>query len=272
MRSSGSRTWTARHPQLVRVAVSVLVIGGGLFALLNVPGWTYDWAAVWGDSGTVSHYLAAIWVTVLVSAGGMAVGLVLGVAAGLMRMSRNVIVHQLGTLYVELVRGTPLLVQILILYYCIALMLRALLDGMGAGIEILDYSQSKLIWGIVALGVFAGAYIAEIVRAALESIDRGQTEAAVAQGMTRSQVFRLVLFPQALRRMIPPLTNQFVSLIKDSSLLSIIGVAELTFRAKEILSSTYTVFEVYLPLAALYLLLTVPVSLLARRLELRLTA
>jgi polar amino acid transport system permease protein len=234
--------------------------------------YTFDWAAVWRDGDYASYMLGGLLVTVAVSLGSLVLALVCGVLGGVARLSRHWFWHQLGTIYVELIRGTPLLVQIVVAYYCFGTALRSLLEGAGAPAGLVRASQDPIVIGILTLGVFAGAYVAEIVRAAILSIDPGQTEAALSQGMTRRQAFRWILFPQALRRMIPPLTGQFVSLVKDSSLLSVIAVPELMKRASEVHSSSYATFEVYLPLAGLYLLVCFPLSHLARRLELRLAA
>src|SRR6185436_578938 len=127
-----------------------------------------------------------------------------------------------------------------------------------------------LLVGTVGLGLFSGGYVAEIVRAGVESIDRGQLEASRSLGLShRHTLFRVVL-PQAVRRMIPPLTGETVSLVKESSLLSVIGVAEMTYHAKSLSSDVGDTFAAYLPLAALYLVVTLPLSWVTRRLERRL--
>jgi polar amino acid transport system permease protein len=161
-------------------------------------------------------------------------------------------VRELAELYVETFRGTPLLVQIYIFYFCIAAAVRF---------------DNAVIIGIITLAFFSGAYISEMVRAGIESIDKGQIEAAKSTGLDYWQTMRHVIFPQALRRIIPPVTGQFVSLIKDSSLLSVISVRELTKASEVINATTYKTFEAYLPLAVLYLLLTYPLSQLTQRLE-----
>jgi polar amino acid transport system permease protein len=157
-------------------------------------------------------------------------------------------------LYVELFRGTPLLVQIYIFYFCVAAVI---------------HLDNPWVIGTLTLAFFSGAYISEMVRAGIESIDKGQIEAAKASGLNDRQTMRYVVFPQALRRIIPPVTGQFVSLVKDSSLLSIISVRELTKAAEVINATTYKTFEAYLPLAGLYLLITYPLSYLTQRLEVR---
>jgi polar amino acid transport system permease protein len=207
----------------------------------------------------VGGFLTTLWISLL----GMVLGLVFGFAGGLARLSRSPVLRQFGAVYVEVVRGTPFLVQIVVAYYCFAYGLKSLFPALA------PFMDDPIAVGVLALGVFAGAYITEIVRAAVESIDRGQSEATFAQGMSRGQVLRHVLLPQALRRMIPPLTGELVSLVKDSSLLSIIAVSELAKRASEVQASTYKTYEVLLPLALMYLAITVPLSRLARWLELR---
>ena len=147
---------------------------------------------------------------------------------------------------------SPLLIQIYIFYFCLAAAI---------------YYDNAVVIGIVALGAFSGAYITEIVRGGIESIDRGQMEAALSIGLNRRQALRHVIFPQAFRRMIPPITGQFVSLIKDSSLLSVISVRELTKASEIVNATTYKTFEAYLPLAVIYLLITYPLTHLTQRLE-----
>ena len=152
----------------------------------------------------------------------------------------------------ELIRGTPLLVQILIFWYVI-----------GHAIHL----ENRYFSGILALSIFSGAYISEIIRAGIESIGKSQLESAKAIGLTPLQIDRYVILPQAMRQTLPPLAGQFVSLIKDSSLLSVISISEFTFNAQETASATYSNFECYIPLAIGYLLLTLPISIATRWLE-----
>jgi polar amino acid transport system permease protein len=160
----------------------------------------------------------------------------------------------LARIYVELVRGTPLLVQILIFFYVVA-------DAMGV--------NNRYVVGILTLALFSGAYISEIIRAGIESVGKSQLESARAIGLTRGQTYRYVIFPQALRQTLPPLAGQFVSLVKDSSLLSIISIREFTWNAENVNAMTYSTLESYLPLALGYLILTLPISLWTRHLEKR---
>ena len=155
-------------------------------------------------------------------------------------------------IYVDLVRGTPLLVQILILYYVTANFLRI---------------EDRNVCGVLILSFSYGAYISEVIRAGIESVGKSQLESAKAIGLTTVQTYRHVIFPQALRQMMPPLAGQLVSLIKDSSLLSIVAVGEFAKNAQDTSNITYSSFECYIPLAVGYLILTLPISFLTRHLE-----
>jgi polar amino acid transport system permease protein len=248
------------------VAVTVAVFAA-IALLLGSARYRWQWGRIWGPGGYGSLFLQGLLVTAIVSVFGMLLGVVLGFAGGIARLSRRVVPNQLGAVYVELVRGTPLLVQVILAQYVFWPVLNQGLVQLGAPSDLGDPVLASTVVGVVTVGLFAGAYVTEIVRAAVESVDRGQTEAALSQGMTRAQVLRHVLLPQALRRMVPPLAGEFVNLVKDSSLLSTIAVLELTKRANEVVASTQKPFEVYLSLAALYLVVTFPLSRLARRLE-----
>lgn len=249
---------TASRERLVRAGVTVAILGAvaAFFAAHGpVNGWA--WERVWGTADRPAWrpvFLEALLTTVGASAGALVVAVVVGFLAGMARLSHRVVLSQTATVYVELVRGTPLLVLIFVAYYVV---------GNAVGVE------DRLLVGILTLGVFAGAYVTEVVRAAVASVDPAQVEAALSQGMSRAQAMRHVILPQALRRMLPPLAGEFVALVKDSSLLSVIGVYELSKRANEAAASTHRTYEVYLPLALLYLAVTFPLSRWVRRLELR---
>ena len=207
----------------MRALVTVALIGGAvLFLALNGPRDGWAWSRVWGDAnhaGWRPLFLSALGKTLLVSVGALLLSLIFGGLGGLARLSPRPAINQIAVVYVEVVRGTPLLVQIFLAVYCV---------GYSIGLD-----GDPTLVGVFTLGLFAGAYVTEIVRSAVESIDRGQTEAALSQGMTRGQVLRHVLLPQAFRRMLPPMTGEFVSLVKDSSLLSVVGVLEISKRASE---------------------------------------
>jgi len=209
----------------------------------------WNWAAVYRYRWNL---LSGWLVTILISVLSLLLSTLIGVVFALARRSRVLPLRYFGHVYVELVRGTPLLVQILIFFYVVA-----------------DAFQvtNRYVVGVLVLSFFSGAYISEVVRAGIESIGHGQLESAKAIGLTRAQTYRYVIFPQALRLTLPPLVGQFVSLIKDSSLLSIIAVNEFTQTARDVNSVTYSTLECYIPLAIGYLLLTLPISLCTRALE-----
>ena len=175
-----------------------------------------------------------------------------GLIVALLRLSPFAPLRALVTLYVELVRGTPLLMQIYFIYFVL---------------PALHISFSPLLSGAVALSLNAAAYISEIFRGGIESIDRGQMEAARALGLDYKAAMRYVILPQTVRRVLPPLTNEAVALLKDSSLVSVVGVTELMRQGKEIAANTGSATTLYLGVAALYLCMTLPLTTLVRRLE-----
>ncbi|MFZ5838121.1 MAG: amino acid ABC transporter permease, partial [Pseudomonadota bacterium] len=175
---------------------------------------------------------------------------------GLMRVAKNQTARNLAVTYVELIRGTPLLVQIFIVYFFIG--------------TVLDFDRFTA--GVVALSVFTGAYVAEIVRAGIQAIPTGQMEAARSLGMTYPKAMRYIILPQALKRTLPPLAGQFINLIKDSSLVSVISITDLTKAGREVVSGSFAPFEVWFTVAALYLLVTGTLSWAIQRLEKRLSA
>lgn len=236
--------------KVVLSLIGLLLLAGLCVALL--AGATKNWEAVWG-------YRAVFWkgwiLTVQLSAAALVLSLLIGTSAALARRSTFLPLRGVATLYVELVRGMPLLVLLLFFYYAVA--------------NLLGW-QDRLSAGVIALSLFSGAYIAEIVRAGIGSVGASQRESARAIGLTPFQTYRFIVFPQALRHSLPPLAGQFASIIKDSSLLSILGIAEFTLAAQQVNSATFSTLESFLPLAVGYLILTIPVSLVARFLEHRL--
>jgi polar amino acid transport system permease protein len=239
--------------------IGILALGTALFvaAVIAYPG-TIDWSRTWEWR---SQLFDGLRLTALVSSAALLLALLFGTGAGLARVSRSVVLEEASAAYVQLVRGTPFLVQIYIWYFCVSYALR--LQDLGG-------SDNAIYVGIVGLGAFGGAYVTEIVRAGVEGVDRGQWEAARSLGLSHGQTLRHVVLPQAFRVMIPPLTGEAVSLVKESSLLSVISVAELTYHAKNMRAATFESFASLIPLAILYLCLTLPLTLLTQRLERRL--
>ncbi|MEJ2471847.1 MAG: amino acid ABC transporter permease [Desulfuromonadales bacterium] len=210
-------------------------------------GSTFAWRAgplLWG-----------LWTTLWISAAASVFGLIIGLITGLCRVSRNLTLRNLAITYIELIRGTPLLVQIFIFYFFLG--------------TVLDIS--RILAGISALAIFAGAYVAEIIRAGIQSIPKGQMEAARSLGMTVPQAMIHIILPQAFKRTLPPMAGQFISLIKDSSLVSVIAITDLTKSGREVITSTFATFEIWFVVAFLYLLLTSVLSQVISWVERRLS-
>ncbi|HBW36626.1 amino acid ABC transporter permease [Desulfosporosinus sp. BICA1-9] len=184
--------------------------------------------------------------TLELTAGAVMIGLVIGLFMALARLSKNRLLRIGAIGYIDFFRGTPLLVQIFLVYFLVPKLLNW---------ETLP-DNYQYIAGVLAMGLNSGAYIAEIFRAGIQSIDRGQSEAARSLGMTHSQSLRYVILPQAFKRVIPPLGNEFIALLKDSSLLSIIAIQELFYSAKIIAGRTYQPIPMYIAAALYYLVMT----------------
>lgn len=212
----------------------------------------FDWAAAFRS---IPHLLPGIPWTLLISFGGLAIGFVIGIVFGLMRISPSRLLRLPAILYIEVFRGTPILVQVLFIFYGLPQLLGGPINALTAG--------------IAAIAVNSGAYISEVVRGGVQSIERGQREAALSLGLSRTQAFRYVIWPQAFRRMIPPLGNQGIISIKDTSLFSVIGVGELVRQGQIYIATTFTALEVYFMVALMYLAITWTLSLLLRLLEKR---
>ena len=188
---------------------------------------------------TYEGFLKAALVTLKITAIAIVIGTVFGIVFALMKISRSKILQTIANLYITLIRGTPLIVQIMFLYYGIT------------SIVVL----SNFWAGAIALGIHNGAYIAEVFRGAIQGVDRGQREASLALGMNRTQSMRRIIFPQALRRAIPPLGNQFIITLKDSSLVYVIGVTELFGLANREAAASFMPFETFLVVGMYYLVL-----------------
>ncbi len=200
--------------------------------------------------------LTGLVLTLEISVLSIILGIIIGLITGLARLSSNPAPKWLAIGYIELIRGTPLLVQIYIFYFFVGQIFRL----------------SSFMAGVLALSFFAGAYIAEIIRAGIQSIHKGQMEAARSLGMNYPQAMQYIILPQAFKRILPPLAGQFISLIKDSSLVGVIALVELTRAGREIGTSTFNYFEVFFTVAALYLILTFSLSMIVQFLERRFAA
>ncbi len=211
----------------------------------------------------VGILMQGLWLTLKVSIIAIFFGILIGLFTGIARISSNPALKWSAITYIEIIRGSPLLVQIFIWYFVLGTLLNNLLATHGI-------NQIPPLWfGVAALACFTGAYVAEMVRAGIQSIHRGQTEAARSLGMTYVKSMRHVILPQALRRILPPLAGQFISLIKDSSLLGIIAIRELTKATREVVTTSLQPFELWFVCALLYLVLTFSLSMLLQYLERR---
>ena len=207
---------------------------------------------------TLPLLMEGVELTIYITLLGLAFGFFIGTIAGLGRLSKNKLNRSLAGIYIEIIRGTPMIVQALFLYFGVPLVTGVRIDPVTAG--------------IITIAVNSGAYIAEIVRGAVQSIDPGQFEAGRSIGLTHHQTMISIIWPQAFRRMIPPLGNQFIISLKDTSLLTVIGVAELTRSGQEIVAVNFRSFEVYLTVAIVYLCMTLSIAKALRWYEKKLMA
>lgn len=194
-------------------------------------------------------------VTVKITAVSVSVGMLIGMIVGIARLSKTWIIKALASVYVDFIRGTPLLVQLFLVYFALPMILGMRID--------------PFIAAITACSINSGAYVAEIFRGGIQSIDKGQMEAGRSLGLTWGQTMRHIILPQAFKRIIPPLGNEFIAMMKDSSLVSVIGFEELTRRGQLIIARTYGSFEIWLSVAVIYLVMTFTISRLVDYLERR---
>jgi len=208
--------------------------------------------------GIIPALLLGTRLTVELAIIAVAIGLVIGSFAGIGRVGGNRLVRLVTGVYVDFIRGTPLLVQLFLVYFGLP--------------SLIGRPIPPFIAAIAAMGINSGAYIAEIVRAGIQSIDRGQTEAARSLGLTSSQTMQYIIFPQAFRRIIPPLGNEFIAMLKDSSLVSVIALEDLLRKGQVVITRTFRPFEVYTVVALIYLVMTFVISKLVSWSERKLKA
>jgi len=212
----------------------------------------FNWASIYEYK---QKFIDGFMMTIVISFFALILSFIIGLFFAYAQSSKVIFLRFFARFYIEGIRGTPLLVQILIFYYVFA-------NSLGL--------ENRYVVGVVILALFSGAYVSEIIRAAIQSIEKEQFEASLSLGLTNFQMYRYIIFPHAFKRMLPALTGQFASIIKDSSLLSIISISEFTMNAQEVNAYTYSTLESYIPLAIGYLLLTYPISHYTSRLEKRL--
>ncbi len=236
---------------LVNYIIAMLILCGIFILSLNMIGIQLDFPSLLEYKDRIGDgFIMTIQISIL----SLICSLIIGILAAFGRNSKIIIIKAFSDIYVTLIRGTPLISQIYLFYYII---------GTALGIE------NRILVGVIILAIFEGAYIAEIIRGSLISIDKSQLEVAKAVGFSKNQTFFNVILPQLVARTMPPLTGQFASIIKDSSLLSIIAIIELTQTMREITATNYKFFEAYLLLGLLYLIMTLPLTYISQRLEKR---
>ncbi|MDC3426255.1 amino acid ABC transporter permease [Aquibacillus sp. 3ASR75-11] len=206
--------------------------------------------------GVSPYLIEGIQLTLLITIVGVLIGFVIGAFIGIGRLSKNKLIYSFSSIYVETIRGTPILVQIFFIYFGLS--------------DLFGINFDKITASIIAIAINAGAYIAEIVRGGVQSIDKGQWEAGRSLGLTSSQTMRYIIWPQAFKRMIPPLGNQFIISLKDTSLFSAIAVNELLYQGKQFATTTFVYFEPYFMVGVFYLIITIPSMIVLRMVERRL--
>lgn len=215
------------------------------------------------EQGQIGLLVKGLIITIEISFIAIIFGIVLGLLTGLARISSNPCLKWCAITYIEIIRGTPLLVQIIMAYFVFATIINDLLAK-------ISIPQIPSTWiGVASLAVFAGAYVAEIVRAGIQSIHKGQMEAARSLGMTKSTAMIKIILPQAFKRILPPLAGQFISLIKDSSLLGVIAITELTKATREAVTTSLMPYELWFVCALMYLIITFALSMFVQYLEKR---
>jgi polar amino acid transport system permease protein len=274
-----------------------LLILAGLVALFGWLAWrantglvyNWNWAIVPGlffrvddETGAIIPHLLSqgLMVTLRLTFYASIAAALVGLVIGLCRIARGLFPRLVGRAYVEVIRNVPPLVFIFVFYFFVSSQIMPIL-GIGDDAHNLPVDERfwfELLFGdrqliepfisdVIVLAMFEGAYVAEIIRGGIQSIPRGQWEAAASLGLSRLDRMRFVILPQAIRNTAPPLANQFISLVKDSSIVSLIAIQELTFMASQTVVTTQRTFEIWLTIGALYFMICWPLSLLFRRLE-----
>ena len=276
------------------IIISGIILAAGIYIVFRITvglNYKWNWAIIpqylWRydqESGKwVSNLLMqGVFNTIRLSIWGVILATIFGTVMGLFRVSQSLFFRLIGRSYVELIRNMPPLVLIFIFYFFLSdqimpvLHLHDLICARSDGTQRVctflfapPVSFSAFVSAVISLAIFEGAYITEIVRAGIQSVGRGQWEASYALGLSKWHQMRYVILPQALQRILPPLAGQFISLVKDSAIVSVISIQELTFQGMELMAATYLTFEIWITISALYLIMTLSCSLAVERLEIR---
>lgn len=251
MQLNSMRIW----PPLLDVGKYLLVVAAVTWLLINATerlGYHWQWYRIPQYIYTVSDgqfsagpLIDGLMVTFRITAISLVLAFVFGLVSALLRLSNSWLAKVLSRGYLESIRNTPLLVQLFFIYFVLSPV----------------FDISAFTSAVLALSLFEGAYASEIFRAGIVSVHRGQWEAAFSIGLNTHQTYRLIVLPQAVRQILPPLTSQAVSLIKDSALVSTIAIYDLTMRGQAIIAETFLVFEIWFTVAAIYLTVTMALSL-----------
>jgi polar amino acid transport system permease protein len=203
------------------------------------------------DESKTGPILNGLWITLKISFFAGILTFFIGIFIALMKLSSYQFLKDIATVYITIIRGTPLLVQIFLFYFIVANI----------------FELERFVAGVLALGIFFGAYMAEVLRGAIQSIDKGQLEAANSLGISNFQAMRHIILPQAFKRALPTLVGELIALVKDSSLVSVISITDLTKVAKEIVANTFSPFETWIVIALVYLCITSVLSYIGHRIE-----
>ena len=243
------------------ITLSAKIVNTTLILIIGIIFWNYAFGKLNYESQGLSVFLEfkykfifGFFMTIMISIFSLICSLIIGSLLTMGQKSRFLPLHYFTKIFIEIIRGTPLIVQIYLFFYVV-----------GTALDI----NNRYIMGVLIMATFSGAYVSEIIRSGIDSIDKTQIESAKALGFTNFQKYRYIILPQVVKRVMPPLAGQFASLIKDSSLLSIIAVNEFTKNVQEVDSITFTPIENYAVLAVGYILLTYPISHLSKKLEKR---
>ncbi|MEO9898196.1 MAG: amino acid ABC transporter permease [Paracoccaceae bacterium] len=268
---------------IILATVIAVRIGGALnynWRWERIPNYLYRYKES-EDRWVANLLVQGLYATIRISIYSSILALILGVILGIARCSANLTIRMLARTYLEFLRNVPPVVVIFIFFFFLSEQLISALN-MESWARGIARSDNNAVWtflfgdmrrfpalisGVIVLALFESAFVGEIVRAGIQSVDKGQREAARSIGMSTYQELRYIVLPQAMRKVLPPLTNQFITLIKDSSLVSLISVPDLTFKTVELVASTRMIFESWLTAAAFYFVICFGLSMLFRRLE-----
>jgi polar amino acid transport system permease protein len=257
-RARVTRWWASPYVGGAQFALAAALIAWGIYRGAAAMNYSWQWNRIppyllreVDGQWVLGRLTQGLLVTLEITAESLVLALLIGLIAALLRLSSSIVGRGLARVYVEIIRSTPLLVQLYLFYFVLAPVL---------GLD-------RYLVGIFALALFEGAYASEIIRAGILAVPRGQWEAAQSLGLPPTQTYRRVILPQALRIVLPPLASQAIALVKASAMVSVIAVFDLTNEGRDIIAETFMTFEVWLTVAALYLIVTVTLSLLVSMLE-----